>query len=49
MRGGDDCGATGGMDEWQGEPSTRNKTGTVPLWSSQITHISYPGFEPGSP
>jgi hypothetical protein len=36
----DDCGAISGMNDWQGNWSTRRKPGTVPLWSPQIPHLT---------
>jgi hypothetical protein len=49
MTGDGDCGETGGMKIGRGNRSTRRKPAPAPLLSITKSHMTGPGFEPGSP
>jgi hypothetical protein len=43
------CGAIGGMQDWQRKRSTGRNPAPVPLWPPQIPHLSCLGLEPKPP
>jgi hypothetical protein len=45
----DDCGEADGMYIGRGNRSSRRKPATAPLLSITKSHMTRPGFEPGTP
>jgi hypothetical protein len=44
-----DCGAIGGMNDWQGSRRIRRKLDAASFWSLQKPHMISPGLEPRPP